>query len=82
MTRLMSRQELQNLRSVCQKALSLETKKILVCGGTGCVAGGSLDIYDKLKDSTDCTFITYEDDMHGFHQDQDPAVIREWLETH
>ena len=39
-------------------------------------------IYDKLKDSTDCTFITYEDDMHGFHQDQDPAVIREWLETH
>ena len=49
MTRLMSRQDLQNLRSVCQKALSLETKKILVCGGTGCVAGGSLDIYDKLK---------------------------------
>ena len=39
-------------------------------------------IYDKLKDSTDCTFITYEDDMHGFHQDKDPAVIREWLETH
>lgn len=39
-------------------------------------------IYDKLKDSTDCTFVTYEDDMHGFHMDQDPAVIREWLETH
>ena len=39
-------------------------------------------IYDKLKDSTDCTFITYEDDMHGFHEDKDPAVIREWLETH
>ena len=50
MTKLMSRQDLQNLRSVCQRALSLETKKILVCGGTGCVAGGSLDIYDKLKD--------------------------------
>ena len=39
-------------------------------------------IYEKLKDSTDCTFITYEDDLHGFHQDQDPAVIRNWLETH
>ena len=49
MTKLMSRQDLQNLRNVCQKALSLETKKILVCGGTGCVAGGSLDIYDRLK---------------------------------
>ena len=47
--RLMSRQDLQKLRNVCQKALSLETKKILVCGGTGCVAGGSLDIYDRLK---------------------------------
>ena len=49
MTKLMSRQDLQNLRNVCQKALALETRKILVCGGTGCVAGGSLDIYDKLK---------------------------------
>ena len=39
-------------------------------------------IYDKLKDNTDCTFITYEDDMHGFHEDKDPAVIKEWLETH
>ena len=39
-------------------------------------------IYDNLKDSTDCTFITYEDDLHGFHQDKDPAIIREWLETH
>ena len=48
MTKLMSRQDLQNLRKVCQNALSLETKKILVCGGTGCVAGGSLDIYDRL----------------------------------
>ena len=50
MTKLMSRQDLQNLRHVCQKALSLETRKILVCGGTGCVAGGSLDIYDRLKE--------------------------------
>ena len=49
MTKLMSRQDLQNLRNVCQKALSLETRKIPVCGGTGCVAGGSLDIYDRLK---------------------------------
>ena len=50
MTKLMSRQDLQNLRHVCQKALSLENRKILVCGGTGCVAGGSLDIYDRLKE--------------------------------
>ena len=39
-------------------------------------------IYNKLKDSTDCTFITYEDDLHGFHKENDPAIIRQWLESH
>ena len=38
-------------------------------------------IYEKLKDSTDCTFITYEDDVHGFHN-EDFSVIKQWLETH
>ena len=38
-------------------------------------------MYDKLKDSTDCTFITYDDDTHGFHQ-QDFPIIQEWLATH
>ena len=38
-------------------------------------------IYDKLKDATDCTLITYDDDVHGFHED-DFAIIKEWLATH
>ena len=49
MKKLRTRQDLDDLRAVCQKALSMETGKILVCGGTGCVAGGSLDIHDRLK---------------------------------
>ncbi|MBP3745976.1 MAG: NADH-quinone oxidoreductase subunit NuoF [Ruminococcus sp.] len=49
MNKLKSREELTALRSVCKKALDAEKKKILVCGGTGCVAGGSLNIFDKLK---------------------------------
>lgn len=49
MNKLRSRQELIDLREACGKALSKETRKILVCGGTGCVAGGSLDIYARLK---------------------------------
>lgn len=36
-------------------------------------------MYEKLKDSTDCTFITYEDDVHGSHP-EDFAKIREWLD--
>lgn len=49
MNKLRSRQDLIDLRESCRKALSMETRKILVCGGTGCVAGGSLDIYARLK---------------------------------
>ena len=48
MHKLTSRADLDAFRSLCSEALACETKKILVCGGTGCVAGGSLDIYDKL----------------------------------
>ena len=48
MSKLTSREDLIAFRDLCSKALALETKKILVCGGTGCVAGGSLDINDRL----------------------------------
>ncbi len=50
MTKLRKRGDLIALRSVCKKALSLENRRIFVCGGTGCVAGGSLQIYDRLKE--------------------------------
>lgn len=39
---------LEALREKYQKALSAQEKKILICAGTGCVAGGALDIYDRL----------------------------------
>ena len=44
-----SRQELQSLREALSRSYKAETNKIIVCGGTGCVAGGSLKIYDALK---------------------------------
>ncbi|MBQ4577085.1 MAG: NAD(P)H-dependent oxidoreductase subunit E, partial [Firmicutes bacterium] len=34
----------------CARNLKLEHKKILVCGGTGCVAGGSMDIYARFQE--------------------------------
>lgn len=45
---LKSREDLVNLRSIYSNSIKQETKKILVCAGTGCVAGGSLQIYDEL----------------------------------
>ncbi len=41
---------LDKLRKEYQGALSLQKKQILICAGTGCVAGGSLKIYDRLKE--------------------------------
>lgn len=45
---LPNRTELQATREAYRTALDGQTKKILVCAGTGCVAGGALDIYAKL----------------------------------
>lgn len=50
MDKLNSRADLIALREECVKAFETEETKILVCGGTGCVAGGSLDIYARLKE--------------------------------
>lgn len=46
---LKNREELQSARAEAKGALDLQKTKILVCAGTGCVASGSLDIFDKLS---------------------------------
>lgn len=43
-----SRAKFTEVRKNCENALNLQTRKILVCAGTGCVAGGSIEIYDRL----------------------------------
>ena len=48
MNKLRSRQELAELRQRCVKAYACQTKKILVCAETSCVASGSLEILATL----------------------------------
>lgn len=36
-------------------------------------------LYKKLKDKVDCTLITHDDDVHGFHK-EDAQTVRNWLE--
>ena len=45
---LKNRVDLVQMRAVCKEALESEKVKILVCSGTGCIASGSLDIYEEL----------------------------------
>lgn len=46
---LQTREDLKKIRSLYKKSLDAQNKKILVCAGTGCVAGGSLNIYAEFK---------------------------------
>lgn len=48
--RINSREDLNELSKKYKKALDMQHKQILICAGTGCVAGGSLNIYARLKE--------------------------------
>ncbi|WP_265444795.1 NADH-quinone oxidoreductase subunit NuoF [Acetivibrio straminisolvens] len=45
-----SREELQRVREMYSRNLMTEKKRILVCAGTGCVSGGSLEIFERLSE--------------------------------
>lgn len=47
---LSNRCDLKKARDTYGRSLAAEEQKILVCAGTGCVASGSLDIYDRLHE--------------------------------
>ncbi|WFR59267.1 NADH-quinone oxidoreductase subunit NuoF [Anaerocolumna sp. AGMB13025] len=66
---LKERKELVNLRSIYETSLKAETKKILVCAGTGCISSGSLEIYDRLteilKEQNIPCSIELQEEPHG-----------------
>jgi len=45
-----TREELNAIRARYKASLDNQYKQILICAGTGCVAGGSLDIYKRLQE--------------------------------
>lgn len=47
--KLESRKQFDDLRVKAAAALSAQKHKILVCAGSGCIASGSLGVYEKLK---------------------------------
>ncbi len=70
--RINTREELEAKRKVLKQALSMQYKQILICAGTGCVAGGSLDIYARLQElieanGLNCS-VTLEEEPH------DPSI--------
>ena len=49
----MNRERLEVRRVKAKRALSYQKRQILLCAGTGCIAGGSLKLYDYFKE--ECT---------------------------
>jgi len=49
--KITSRKQLGELRAECKKLLDAQNRKILVCGGSGCVASGAFKIYAALCQS-------------------------------
>ena len=47
---LHNREELQNLRKEAEERLHAAELRVLVCAGTGCIASGSREIYEKMKE--------------------------------
>jgi NADH-quinone oxidoreductase subunit F len=45
---LLSREDFVKSSSLYNSSLELQEKKIIICAGTGCVAGGALSIYDEF----------------------------------
>ena len=48
MSKFVNANELRDFRNNCTAELDGQAKKILICAGTGCIAGGALKINDRL----------------------------------
>ncbi len=48
--RINTQEELEQRRKEYASSLKTQKKQILICAGTGCVAGGSLQIYAKMQE--------------------------------
>jgi NADH-quinone oxidoreductase subunit F len=48
--KLENRTQLELLREKCKESVAKEPCRVLVCGGTGCLAGGSQKIYERFQE--------------------------------
>ncbi len=76
--RINSINDFKKAKEIFKKSLDKQNKKIIVCGGTGCVAGGSLEIYEKLKSLINEIGISADIDLHkeeiGFKKSGCPGL--------
>ena len=49
MQKVNSPADMPKIREFCQAAFARQKLRFLVCAGTGCIAGGSLEVYEEFK---------------------------------
>ncbi|MDR2842050.1 MAG: NADH-quinone oxidoreductase subunit F, partial [Spirochaetaceae bacterium] len=50
MPKLANRDALKKARETYKKSLDAQKRRILICAGNGCIASGSLDVYNKIAE--------------------------------
>ncbi len=71
-----SKKHLNDAKEKYAKALSNQNKKILICAGTGCVAGGALEIYDKLKELMEQKGINCQIELQEENSDKEQVGLK------
>ena len=65
--RIKSLEEFRALQAACTEAFRAEKRKVLVCCGTGCVAGGNLKLYEELKKQLAERGVDFEVSLNDHH---------------
>ncbi len=72
--RKLTRERLDALRMEAKTLLAADTREVLVCAGTGCIAGGSLNIYDALKAGCEARGLKTRVALHHENEDGSNAL--------
>ena len=75
--RIQNREELDRIREISAGKVSSTKCRILICAGTGCLAGGSGAIYDRMCELTkDCKDVDVEFGAEIAHGSETPVAVK------
>ena len=75
-TRINSVEEFRQYQAACKAQAAAQNRKVLVCCGTGCVAGGSLKIFEELKKQIEAKGLKTQVLLaEGLEDDPNPEAI-------
>jgi len=75
--RIHNREELSKIREMAADKVSSTKCRILICAGTGCLAGGSGEIYEKMCELTkDCKDVDVEFGPEIAHGSEHPVAVK------